>query len=198
VVHHVNIRGLTGTLNTDDVHQTMEARKAALDACIGESRRSLRWISGSIRFAFQVDAQGQVSEVHPTESDIGHGKLERCIGEAVAATVFPAPAGHATARFAWGMTVEPASGRQPEPLDVERLKTLLRKRVPALRKTCEVRRRERFKVTAYVAPGGRVVSAGAVPMPPGAAEKLECVLAEVTAWKMPKVDRHSKVSFLLR
>jgi len=48
--------------------------------------------------------------------------------------------------------LEPAPGRPPDPLDAEQLKKLLRKRSPDLRRACEVRRRERFKVTAYVAP----------------------------------------------
>ena len=46
--------------------------------------------------------------------------------------------------------------------------------------------------------GGRVLSAGAVPMPPKASERLDCVLEAIAHWPMPKVDRQAKVSFLLR
>src|SRR5262245_53469583 len=63
----VTVKGLTGTLNKDDVHQTMDAKQPAFDACIGQSRRGLRWVSGAIRFAFRVDAEGQVQEVHAVE-----------------------------------------------------------------------------------------------------------------------------------
>ena len=73
----VAIKGLTGTLNQDDVHQTMDAQQPAFDACIGESRRSLRWVSGAIRFAFKVGAEGQVEDVHPIESTIGHRRSRR-------------------------------------------------------------------------------------------------------------------------
>jgi hypothetical protein len=194
----VSIRGLTGTLNKDDVHQTMEAQQPVFDTCIGESRRSVRWVSGSIRFAFKVDAEGKVAEVHPTESTIGHRALEQCLSDAVAATVFPKPAGRATATFDWGMTVEPVPGRPPDPLDEKILERVLKKQRREVRRTCEFRRRERFLVTAYIARTGRVLSAGAVAMPPKASEKLDCVLGEVANWRMPKTDHRSKTSFLLR
>jgi hypothetical protein len=194
----VRIKGLTGTLNKDDVHQTMDAQQPAFDACIQQCRRSVRWVSGAIRFAFTVDADGKVAEVHPTQSDIGHHDLETCLIEAVAATVFPKPAGRAQATFDWGMTVEPVPGRPPEPLDDKVVARVLRKRRSEVVRSCEIRRRERFLVTAYVARDGRVVSAGAVPMPPKASEKLECVLEEIASWRMPKVDHRSKTSFLLR
>jgi hypothetical protein len=194
----VRIKGLTGTLNVDDVHQTMDAQRRELDACIGESRRSLRWVSGSIRFAFVVDAEGHVKDVHPLESSIGHSRLERCIADILAATTFPEPAGHADARFTWGMSVEPAGGRPPDALDAKLVQPLLKRKARDLLRTCEVRRRERFQITAYIARGGRVLSAGAVPMPPKASERLDCVLEEIAHWPMPKVDRQAKVSFLLR
>jgi hypothetical protein len=194
----VTVKGLTGTLNEDDVHQTMEAQQPAFDTCIQESRRSVRWVSGAIQFAFKVDAEGKVADVHPTESTLGHHDLEQCLIGAVASTVFPKPAGRATATFKWGMTVEAVPGRPPDPLDEKVLDRVLRKHGRDVVRTCELRRRERFLVTAYIARSGRVLSAGAVPMPPKASEKLGCVLEEVANWRMPKVDYRSKTSFLLR
>jgi hypothetical protein len=194
----VRVKGLTGTLNKDDVHQTMEAQQPAFDACIAESRRSVRWVSGAIRFAFKVDAEGKVADVHPIASSIGHHGLERCLIGVVTATVFPKPAGRATATFDWDLTVEPVPGRPPEPLDDKIVKRVLRKHKRELLRSCEVRRRERFFVTAYIAQSGRVLSAGAVPMPPRAGKKLDCVLEVIASWRMPKVASRSKTSFLLR
>jgi hypothetical protein len=176
----------------------MEAQQPAFDACIYECRRNLRWVSGAISFAFRVGAEGQVEEVHAIESTIGHKALEACITETVAATVFPKPAGHATATFTWGLTVEPAPGTPPEPLDAKVMEKVWSKRRRDVVKACEIKRRERFQVTAYIARSGRVLSAGAVPMPPNASERLDCLLEEIASWRMPKYDHHSKVSFLVR
>jgi hypothetical protein len=194
----LKIKGITGSLNPDDVHQTMEARQPAFDACIDMSRRSLRWVSGSIRFAFRVGVEGKVEEVHTVESSIGHRTLEACLSSVMAQTEFPPPAGHAAAQFAWGMSVEPI-GQPPKPIEASLLKRVLQKRTREVFETCSVRRRrERFRITAYIAPGGRVVSAGAVPVPPRAEAKLDCVLEQVASWRMPKLDRSGKVSFDLR
>jgi hypothetical protein len=191
------VKGLTGTLNKDDVHQTMDERQSAFDACIDMSRRSLRLISGAIRFAFKVNADGTVQEVHATESTIGHRALEECLSAAVASTQFPKPAGAAAATFDWGMQVEPA-GKPPDELDAEVLKNVLKRHTREVHKTCQMRRRERFRVTAYIGPGGRVISSGAVAMPARAEEKVDCVLEQVASWHMPKLDRSGKVSFDVR
>jgi hypothetical protein len=191
------VKGLTGTLNLDDVHQTMDGRQDAFDACIEMSRRSLRLVSGAIRFAFKVGADGAVQEVHTTESNIGHRALEECLSAAVASTQFPKPAGAAAATFDWGMQVEPA-GRPPDDLEPDVLKNVLKRHSREVHKNCQMRRRERFRVTAYIAPGGRVISSGAVPMPARAEEKVDCVLEQVASWRMPKLDRSGKVTFDVR
>jgi hypothetical protein len=195
----VKIKGLTGTLNKDDVHQTMEAQQPAFDACIEQGRRSLRYVNGAIRFAFRVDGEGHVEEVHAVESDVGHRELEQCLTAAVAATQFPKPAGRATARFTWGLTVYPASTGIDEPVDPKLLEPVLRRKSHDVFKTCKARRsRERFRITAYIARDGRVLSAGAVPFPPRAEDKLDCVLEEVASWRVRKLTRRGKISFDLR
>lgn len=176
----------------------MEARQDALDACIVESRRRLRWVSGAIQFSFKVDAEGMVEDVHPTTSDIGHHALESCIQTVLAETQFPKPAGNAAARFEWGLRVEPATSRQPDPMDPEALDKVLKKHREDIREHCELKRRERFHITAYITRKGRVLSAGAVPRPTAAAEKIECVLEELAELRLPRLKREAKVSFDLK
>jgi hypothetical protein len=196
---NIKIKGLTGTLNKGDIHQTMESRQELFDACIEDSRRRVRWVSGAIRFAFKVDADGRIADVHPTTSDIGHRELEQCLTAAVAATQFPKPAGRASAEFAWGLSVESANGRPLETASPKIMASLVRKQVRDVFGTCEIRRRRaRFRITAYIAPGGRMLSAGVVPLPAKAEDKADCVLEQFAKWHMPKVKRSSKVSFELR
>ncbi|HKU42951.1 MAG TPA: hypothetical protein VJR89_32550 [Polyangiales bacterium] len=196
---HIKVQGMTGTLNKGDVHQTMEARQNLFDACIMESRRTLRWVSGAIKFAFKVDGEGRIVELRPLASTIGHRDLERCLTGAVASTEFPKPAGRATAEFTWGMAVDPATDRTFEAAKPKLLAKLARKQAKDVFSTCEIKRRKaRFRVTAYLASGGRVLSAGAVPMPANADDKVDCVLEQFSKWHMPKVKKASKVSFDLR
>jgi hypothetical protein len=196
---NINVKGLTGTLNKGDVHQTMEARQGLFDACIQESRRTLRWVSGGIKFAFKVDSEGRIAELRPLASTIGHRALEQCLTEAVASTQFPKPSGRATAEFTWGMAVDAATQRSFEEAKAKIMAKVARKEAKDTFSSCEIKRRKaRFRITAYLAAGGHVLSAGGVPTPFTADDKLDCVLEQFAKWHMPKVKHASKVSFDLR
>lgn len=196
---NVKVKGLKGTLNKDDIHQAMEARQAELDTCIELTRRTVRWVSGAMRFAFKVDAEGHVAEVHPTISTVGHRELEQCVATIVAATTFPKPAGRATAEFSWGMSVEPVSARPFDSANPKIMASLVRRHAGKLFHDCELRRRRaRFQITAYLTADGRVLSAGAVSVPASADAQVDCVLEQFAKWHMPKLKRTSKVSFELR
>jgi hypothetical protein len=199
---NIKVKGLSGTLNKGDVHQTMEARQDAFDVCIQENRRSVRWVSGAIKFGFRVDAEGRISELRPLGSTIGHRALEQCLTDAVLNTQFPKPAGRATAEFSWGMSVDSVGQHAFEESSAKSSKPfarLARKEARDVFGTCEIkRRRARFRVTAYVAAGGRLLSAGAVPTPASADDKVDCVLEQFGKWHLPKVKRASKITFDLR
>jgi hypothetical protein len=194
----VQIKGLTGTLNKDDVHQTMDARQPELEVCIREVRRRDAYVHGNIQFGFAVDAAGQVAELRTLSSDIGHYALEKCIADVVAGTQFPLPDGRATARFEWGMQVLGAY-EPSDPMDATKLHKVLAKRWAKLREHCEVRRaRARNQVTLYVGRSGNVLNAGVVP---GAAldeEQLTCVIEDLRDWRMPKPKRRAKLTFAMR
>ncbi|HKP59146.1 MAG TPA: AgmX/PglI C-terminal domain-containing protein [Polyangiales bacterium] len=195
----IKVHGLTGTLNKGDVHQTMEARQNLFDACIQESRRTLRWVSGGIKFAFKVDGEGRIMELRPLASTIGHRDLERCLTEAVLSTQFPKPSGRATAEFTWGMAVDPATQKSFDEAKAKIMARVARKEAKETFGSCEIKRRKaRFRITAYIAAGGHLLSAGAVPTPFTAEDKVDCVLDQFSKWHMPKVKKASKVSFDLR
>jgi hypothetical protein len=197
----VTIKGVHGTLNLDDIHQTMESRSSQLDACIQQGRRRIRWVSGAIKFAFKVDADGHATEVRAVESDLGHHELELCLTTVVTETQFPPPAGRTLTRdFNWGLSVDPAY-RAPEPMDAARLDKLLEKKAKDVYKECDLpRARNGFQVTAYVSPPGKITSLGAIHAHGKTveAEALDCVLEQLQSWRLPKVKKRSKVSFLLK
>lgn len=195
----VRVRGLHGTLTDADVHQTMDGRQHEFAQCIANSRRSLRLVSGTIQFAFKVTGDGHVTDLRCAKSTIGHRALEQCLTLVVGETQFPRPAGGGvTARFSWQMIVEPATGKPAEEIDPDVLKPVLKKRARELFRNCDVdRTHERFHVTAYLAKGGRVLSAGAIATPARADDKVDCVLTEFASWRIPKLVSQGKLSFIL-
>jgi hypothetical protein len=75
----------------------------------------------------------------------------------------------------------------------------MRKQARELFQTCEIKRkRARFRITAYLAANGHVLSAGAVPVPASADDKVDCVLEQFEKWHIPKLKHASKISFELR
>lgn len=195
---NVSVKGLKGTLNKDDVHQTMDGRQRALSRCIAQAQRGLEWVSGSLQFAFKVDAQGRVIQLHALSSTVGHLELEQCVTQVVAETQFPRPAGRAAAEFTWGMNVEPPGKRGLKPRRSGGLAASMRKHRRDLWKDCELPRRAHFRVTAYLAPSGNLLSAGATATPPAAQEKAACVIEQVAKLHLPKQKRVEKVSFDVR
>jgi len=195
----IEVRGLVGTLNKDDVHQTMEARQQAMNACTARARRAhgIEWVGGQMRFAFKVDAQGHVDNLRPVVSNVGHYELEQCITQVVLETQFPRPAGHAAAEFSWGMSVDAARSQPPAKLRPSVVMSSVRKHRRELHEQCTLPRRTRFQVTAYVSPTGEVLSAGAFTKADAAHPAVPCLVEQLSKWRLPKQKRLGKVSFAL-
>ena len=194
----VSVSGLKGTLNRDDVHQTMDTRKRALNGCVQQARRGAEFVSGPLQFAFKVDGQGHVLQVRPLGSSIGHFALEQCITQVLTETQFPAPSGRANAEFTWGMNVEGARGSKLKQARSRSVAASVRKHRRALWERCEVPRRARYRVTAYVSSSGQVISAGAVTKPGPYEDKLPCLIEELSKLQLPKQKQLAKVQFDLR
>jgi hypothetical protein len=195
---HIAVSGLKGTLNKDDVHQTMEARQRHFDACIRQTQRTVGWVSGSVKYAFKVDSRGRVAELRPLTSTIGHRELEACLLSVVLETRFPKPSGRATAEFTWGMNVESPNARALAPLKAKAASALIRKHRREIIRDCELPRRARYKITTYVSTSGTLLSSGGFGSTSAAQDKLGCVLDQVSRWHLPKQKRTGKLSFDLR
>jgi hypothetical protein len=194
----VSVSGLKGTLNRDDVHQTMDTRKRALNSCVQQARRGAEFVSGPLQFAFKVDGQGHVIQVRPLGPSIGHFALEQCIVQVLTETQFPSPSGRATAEFTWGMNVEGGRGSKLKQARNRGIAASVRKHRRVLWERCEVPRRARYRVTAYVSSSGQVISAGAVTKPGPYEEKLPCLIEELSKLQLPKQKQLAKVQFDLR
>lgn len=194
----IDVKGLKGTLNEDDVHQTMDARQRDFDLCISQARRTVQWVSGSLKFAFKVDGRGRIAELKPVQVTLGYRELEQCLTQVVASTQFPKPAGRATAEFSWGVNIDPVRGLTFASLKAKAVSGHLRKHKRELLHGCEVPRRSRFKITAYVSTTGSVLSLGGSAAPAAADAHFDCVLEQAAKWHLAKQKRMGKLSFDLR
>jgi hypothetical protein len=194
----VSVSGLKGTLNRDEVHQTMETRKRELNSCVQHARRGAEYVHGPLKYAFKVDGRGHVIKVRRTSPSIGHFALEKCIVQVLTETQFPPPSGRATAEFTWGMNVDNGRSSKLKQARTNRvIAASVRKHRRALWERCEVPRRARYRFTAYVSSSGQVISAGAVTKP-AYEEQLPCLIEELRKLQLPKQKELAKVQFDLR
>lgn len=194
----VEVTGLEGTLQAYDVRETMNRRLDALAACQQERIRRVRHLAGSIELAIHVRTDGSVSRADVIESDLGDVATERCIAQVTLETRFPRPHG-GEADVKWNMTLDPlgrpASGSYEETQLAEHLELNL----PDLAEHCEMTRRSpTVNVTAYVAPSGKVIAAGASSAAQGQDALLTCAAEQVGSWRLPRVSSVAKVQLEAR
>jgi hypothetical protein len=93
------VSGDEGTLNTADVESAIAQHKAELLDCYGLAKRGQRLGSRAL-LRFFVDGKGEVVDVAILESNIGNGRVERCLAD-----------------IAVGVTLHPPIGRKPTTFD---------------------------------------------------------------------------------
>ncbi len=189
----VQIEGLMGSMDAEDVRYTMENKLGRFMRCFSRRYEDIEILGGHIHMGFRVDIEGNVLWVYPTESSIGDRETEKCLLETAAAIHFPRPRG-GEAEFGYPLHLDPPEDVRP-PVQWEE---------SAIASTVEANRRSLtscgagYTVTVYVAPGGEVMAAGASTSEQTNADGLDCVTDAVSRWSMPDPGSYpAKVSFSL-
>jgi hypothetical protein len=193
----MQVAGLMGTIPQRRIEETMHAQLPAFQRCFFEGMNEVELLGGHMKFYFRVGLDGRVEWVHPRGSSIGHRATELCLLQLAQQTHFPPPRGGGPAEFVWGFELENPGGlRPPVAWPETRVGKLLTAHRAALEQCAG--RDAHYVVTAYVAPGGKVLAAGAAADSQPAAEKIDCVIDEIKRWRMPDPGSYpAKVSFSL-
>jgi len=194
----MGVRGITGSLNRVDVHETMDTRTGAFLQCVNQRPRRLRFIGGRIDFRIKVGADGRVCKAQPVHSTIGYRRLEQCITQVVEQTQLPSPNGRDRTEIKWGMKVEPHRGRRTPGIESAEIDEAIKKYAGETYKACKLRRRDRFEITAYAGRRGKIMAVGGLPLRAVKPEKLECLVKEIKGWKLPRLKCRSKATFTLK
>jgi hypothetical protein len=188
----MQVSGTLGTIPERKILATLEPKLPKLQRCFFEGSASNDLLGGDIKLFFRVDNDGRITSVYPMSSTIGHLATEQCIVAEAQRATFPAPKGGDGAELSWGFALDSSAPRPPVEWDDDRVVDLLASSRDSITACGE----GRFRVTAYVAPGGRVISAGAAALDESSAAHLACVVAAVEAWQMPDPGSYAaKVSF---
>jgi hypothetical protein len=190
----LNVSGTLGTIPTHLIQERLEPKFPSFQKCFIERSEALEFVAGKIELYFRVKVDGSVRRVFPRGSSIGDRQTERCIVEIAARTRFPNPKGGGEAEFAWQLEVDTMPDvRPPVAWDSERVSSIARQNAGSI-KSCG--KYARYTVTTYVAPGGKIMSAGAAASAFDGPDALDCVVEAVRTWKMPDPGSYpAKVTF---
>lgn len=188
----VGVEGLMGTISAMAVQRALEPKIGRFFSCFSQRTRDVEVLGGRIVLAFRVRTDGSVLWVYPRESNIGDRETERCMLEVAANTRFSRPQG-GEAEFSYPLELDTAEDvRPPTFWDASRVSSNV-ERVRGEIVDCGS---GPFHVTVYVAPGGRVIAAGASTSEQTQSDALECVADAVRSWSMPDPGSYpAKVSF---
>lgn len=190
----VQIEGLMGSISQMAVQRGLDPKMGAFMRCFSPGYEEVEVLGGHFHMAFRVDREGNVLWVYPQSSTIGHRAVERCILDEAASIRFSRPSG-GEAEFTYNFEVDPPSDVRPAtPWDRSRVVDVVDAQSSGL--SCG----HGTTVTVYVAPGGRVLAAGAsageLDEGPGDASALDCVTEAVSEWEFPDPGSYvAKVSF---
>jgi hypothetical protein len=191
----MEVEGLMGTIPERKVHAALEPKLGAFQRCFAQGARAVELIGGGMEFYFRVGRDGRVEWVYPRGSSIGHRATEQCLLSTARSTRFPEPKGGDAAEVAWSFEIDVAEDvRPPVEWETSQVEPVLQEQRATL-DACGLAEGA-LTVTAYIAPGGSVLAAGAAAASPDAAEQIDCALAAIAAWPMPDPGSYAaKVSF---
>jgi hypothetical protein len=191
----MEVSGLLGTIPERKVHAALEPKLGSFERCFVRGAQQVEFIAGRMEFYFRVGEDGAVEWVYPRSSTVGHRATEQCLLAAAQSTRFPAPQGGSAAEVAWSFEIDPPEDvRAPVEWQPTHVETVLAEQAAAL-ESCALADGG-LVVTAYVAPGGQLLAAGASASSREAADAIDCALAAIAAWPMPDPGSYAaKVSF---
>jgi hypothetical protein len=171
-----------GGMNQEKVDKIFRRITPDLSACLTDVGRDQDFLFGDVAFLFKVNLQGVAEIAQVKSSNLGSFRAERCMLAVIKKTTWPKPVGGHIGLVNYGPMgyVAPDDIRPPvewSSSDVE--KTLTDSKNAEELYACG--RGGPYEVTAYIAPNGRVLSAGVAHTDDNGEETAACLAGAIEA-----------------
>jgi hypothetical protein len=184
-----------GDIDMGSLKATFHGLEPKFMECQKKRLGDVEVISGDVTFFLRVGKDGMARWTYFTESDIGDSETEACMLDVVKATQWPKPSG-GEAEVTYQIGLPQLASRDATPWPSDKITSLA-----SVAEHCKEGSSATYHVTAYVAPargGGKVVAVGVAPGEKDADAKVECIVKEIRALKVPSPGSWTaKVSFSL-
>jgi hypothetical protein len=181
----MKVAGTLGTLSDDEIAGPFQRRWDEITRCYDEATQRLSYLGGRIELKLRVANGGDPKSVYVASSTFGNWDAEKCVLGVARALHFAKPHGGPEAEFTYpiefrakravqtwdGGRVEPSLARHKR--DVNACKAKLPDGLPPS-----------LTLTLYVAPGGKVTSAGLAADAPLDDAFAACLLQKTRLWRL--------------
>jgi hypothetical protein len=193
----LKMRQELGEIDEAATKRTFAQLEPAIQKCHTQNLRRIEYLGGDVKLFLRIGEDGHVKYGFLEDSTLGDAETEKCIMGVLTGAQWPKPdGGEAEVRNGFGF--DPAGDvRSPIDWSSDKLAPALGKN-DALHK-CTDGVDAKFKVTVYVAPGGKIQAAGVSTSSKAGAEKLDCIVDAIKGMKgVPSPGSWAgKVSFFL-
>jgi hypothetical protein len=191
----MQIEGTLGTISEAAIQDGIQRNLPRISRCFSDRYDAVEVLGGHMDMAFRIKMDGNVRWVYLRDSTVGDRETERCILNVLSRIQFRRPHG-GEAEFVTPLDLDPPEDvRPPVEWQPSRVAELVSTEGAALLERCGAQG-QAFHVTAYVAPGGQALAAGAAVETPDVEEPLDCVAEGVRSWTWPDPGSYpAKVSF---
>lgn len=188
-----------GSIDEAATKKTWQRLSDKLLGCISQGSSRLEYLSGEVKFFLRIGQDGRVRYGWLERSSLGDRETEKCLLDVAKSASWPQPeGGEAEVRYD-GLGFDPAGGvRMPTEWPSDKVAATVGKHHDSLARCLDGVGDTKFRVTAYIEPGGKVQAVGVSTSSKEGAEKIDCIVSAVHAMKMPNPGSYAaKVAFQL-
>jgi hypothetical protein len=183
----IKVSGVLGSLNDEEVAGPFQRRWDDITACFTNAKTKLWYLGGKVELKFRILHTGEPKNVFVSSSNIGSWEVERCILAIGKDLHFSHPHGGNEAEFSY--PIEFHGKAAVATWDSDKVAPHLKKAKPR-KDVSECKQKSAngmpssLQVTLYVAPGGKVTSAGLAADAPIDDGFGACLVERAHAWRL--------------
>ncbi len=181
----IKVSGTLGSLNDDEISGPFQRRWDDITRCYAEAQSKLPYLGGKLELKLRVGEKGVVKKGYVSSSTIGNYDAEKCILAVARGLSFSRPHGGSEAEFTYPLEFRGRSGVSPwDGARVRPTATRHRREVGQCRAKSGGGIPASLALTLYVAPGGKVTSAGLSADSPLDDTFAACLVDKTRAWHL--------------
>jgi TonB family protein len=179
----LQVSGTLGTLNDEEIAGPFQRSWDEVTECYQQAQQKLWYVGGRVEIHVKIDQAGEPRAAWVSSSTFGNYDAERCLVAVAQKLHFSKPHGGREAEFTY--PIEFRSRSAITTWDEARVAPHMMRHKQDVR-TCKVHGRlpPTLMLTMYVAPGGRVTSAGLAADAPLDENFAACLVGKTRAWKL--------------